>query len=105
MKTKTIKSIGGFETHKKTVGGFNMLQRVHVFPNGIVKIEDYMAVPTKEAHYITKNDNYDYVKVKENFGLTVFSKSYTVRFETLKSITFNVQNLLAKEGCKLSDLV
>jgi hypothetical protein len=47
MKEKKVKSIGGFELFKTTVGGLKMLQRVYVFRNGIIRIEDYIQVPNK----------------------------------------------------------
>ena len=43
--------------------------------------------------------------VKTMFGKSVYRQTYTVRFETLKTIVYHSQEILVKEGVKLSDLV
>ena len=102
MKSKNVKCIGGFGVRKKTVGGLDLQQNVFVFKNGCVQIENFIAYPNKD----TTNENVEKMDlVKTMFGKSVYRQTYTVRFETLKTIVYHSQEILVKEGVKLSDLV
>jgi len=98
MKSKNTKCIGAFGIIKKTVGGLNMNQRVFVFKNGVVEIRDYIVFHNKEVPTFM-------TPTKTMFGKTVYYREYALRFSTLKSITYEAQQVMAKAGVKLSDLV
>ncbi len=102
MKSKNVKCIGAFGTRKKTVGGLDLQQNVYVFKNGCVQIENFIAYPNNS---FTKEEVAGMSLMRTMFGKTVFRHVYVARFETLKTITYHSQEILAKNGVKLSDLV
>jgi len=97
MKQKKVKCIGGFSIKKKTVGGLDMDQRCFVFSNGVTEIRDYIVFPNKEVPT-------HMAPIKTMFGKTVYYREYSLRLETLKSITHFSQEIMAEKGVKLSDL-
>ncbi len=98
MKIKNNQVIGEFHFKNKSITGNQLHTYVTVRKNGTVDIYKFIVINGNKNYFGLR-------KVKTMFGKSVYVQTNAYRLETMKLIAHYTQDIMAKAGVKLSDLV